>query len=95
LRDVEASAEPPTSDDLSILLNEKMDPVLSGTTDTLRIECELGICLLTKKAVLIKDGNGLQVYGSAAESFWIPPWNGPELSMILIINHKLKSFTIT
>jgi hypothetical protein len=48
--DVEASAEPPTSDNLSLLLNEKIDPVLSSTTDTLRIECELGILLADEES---------------------------------------------
>jgi hypothetical protein len=44
--DVEASAEPPPSDDQSILPNGGMEPVLSGTTDTLEsIKCELGILL--------------------------------------------------
>jgi hypothetical protein len=39
--DVEASAEPPTSDDLSIFPYGEIEPVLSGTADTFeRIECE-------------------------------------------------------
>jgi hypothetical protein len=38
--DVEASVEPPTSDDRSILPNGEMEHELSGTTDTLeRVEC--------------------------------------------------------
>jgi hypothetical protein len=38
--DVEAPAEPPTSDDRSILPTGEMEHELSGTTDTLeRIEC--------------------------------------------------------
>jgi hypothetical protein len=54
--DVEAPAEPPTSDDQSILPNGEMEPVLSGTTDTLeRIDCDMGI-------LLSKDGNGSQVH---------------------------------
>jgi hypothetical protein len=44
--DVEASAEPPTSDDHSILPNGEMEPVLTGTTDTSEcIEYELSILL--------------------------------------------------
>jgi hypothetical protein len=44
--DVEASAEPPTSDDQSILPTGETQLVLSATTDTMeRIECELGILL--------------------------------------------------
>jgi hypothetical protein len=49
--DVEASAEPPTSDDQSIFPNGEMEPVLSGMTDTLeRIECELGILLADEES---------------------------------------------
>jgi hypothetical protein len=49
--DVEASAEPPTSDDQSIFPNGEMEPELSGTTDTLeRIECELGILLADEES---------------------------------------------
>jgi hypothetical protein len=48
--DVEASAEPPTSDDQAIRCSGKMEPVLSGTTDALEhIECELGIPLAELK----------------------------------------------
>jgi hypothetical protein len=35
--DVEEFAEPPTSDDQSILPNGEMEPALSGTADTWRI----------------------------------------------------------
>jgi hypothetical protein len=49
--DVEAFAEPPVSDDKSILPNGKMEPVLSSTTDTLdSIECELAILLADEES---------------------------------------------
>jgi hypothetical protein len=39
-----------------------MDPVLSGTTDTLeRVECELSILLADEESCSVKDGHGSQV----------------------------------
>jgi hypothetical protein len=44
--DVESFAEPPTSDDQTILPDGEMEPVLSGMADTLEsIECQLGTLL--------------------------------------------------
>jgi hypothetical protein len=44
--DIESFAEPPTSDDQAILPDGELEPVLSGTADTLEsIECQLGTLL--------------------------------------------------
>jgi hypothetical protein len=44
--DGESFAEPPTADDQAILPDGEMEPVLSGTADTLEsIECQLGTLL--------------------------------------------------
>jgi hypothetical protein len=44
--DVESFAEPPTSDDQATLPDGEIEPVLSGTADTLEsIECQLGTLL--------------------------------------------------
>jgi hypothetical protein len=44
--DVELFAEPPTSNDQAKLPDEEMEPVLSGTADTLEsIACQLGTLL--------------------------------------------------
>jgi hypothetical protein len=44
--DVESFAEHPTTDDQAILPDGKMEPVLSGTADTLEsIACQLGTLL--------------------------------------------------
>jgi hypothetical protein len=45
--DVESFAEPQTSDDQAILPDGEMEPLLSGTADTLEsIECQLGTLLV-------------------------------------------------
>jgi hypothetical protein len=55
--DVEAFAVPPTWDDQFICPNGKMQPVISGTVDTLEtIACQLGILLADAEAVLSKNG---------------------------------------
>jgi hypothetical protein len=49
--DVKVFAEPPTSDDQSILPYGEMEPELSGTTDAKeRIECELSILLADEES---------------------------------------------
>jgi hypothetical protein len=49
--DAEPFAEPPTSDDQSILSNEEMEPVLSSTADILEsIACQLGVLLADEES---------------------------------------------
>jgi hypothetical protein len=47
----ESFAEPPTSDDQAILPDGEIEPVLSGTADTLKtIDCQLGTLLADEES---------------------------------------------